>query len=288
MDLARQLGNTFLAAHPDDAARLLEGLPLAERAALLEASDTEAAARVVQSMVADQAAQTLATMDPAAGGAILSRQPVELATLLLRRSEEPARANLLGAMETGVSESIKRKLRYPEDTVGALMDPLVSALPSDLTAAEALDRLQRLKLPGGYYLYVVDRRDRLVGVTNLRELMQAEPTSPAASLMKTRVARLSASASRDDMAASRYWRHYHRLPVVDSHGTLVGVMRYETLHGAQEESSDAAQVRGGLDAVMALSELYWSGLAGVLTGLTETPAQVEPIGTTRGAKDRGK
>lgn len=288
VDLATQLANTFLAAHPDDAARLLEGLPVAERAVLLEACEPEAAARVVQSMVSHQAAETVAAMDPAAGGAVLSRQPVEIATLLLRRSSGTVRENLLGAMGADLSASVRRKLRYPENTVGALMDPLVSALPTDLTAAEALDRMQRLTLPVGYYLYVVDRRDRLVGVTNLRELIQADPASPVASLMKTKVARLSASASLEDMAENRNWRHYHRLPVVDNQGTLMGIVRYETMRGIQDEVGNATQAIGGLSAIMALGELYWTGLAGALTGITETPEQVDSVSGKRGGKDRGR
>jgi len=288
VDLTTRLSNAFLMAHPDDAAHLMEGLAVTERAALLGVCDPEAAARVVQSMVSHQAAETLAAMEPTAGGAVLARQPVELVTLLLRRSTEPARENLLRAMGTDLSEAVKRRLRYPEDTVGALMDPLVIALPSDLTFGEALDRAQRFKLAVGYYLYVVDRHDRLVGVISLRELMQAEPASPVASLMKTKVARLSASASREDLAASPHWRHYHRLPVVDGQGTLLGLVRYETMRRVQDELRNAAQAGSGLGAIMALGELYWTGLASILWGMAANPVGTDSADAARGGKDHGR
>lgn len=263
VDLTTRLGDAFLMAHPDDAARLVEGLPVAERAALLGACDPEAAARVVQSMVSHQAAETLAAMEPTAGGAVLARQPVELATLLLRRSTETARENLLRTMGADLSEAVKRKLRYPENTVGALMDPLVVALPSDLTVGEALDRAQRFKLRVGYYLSVVDRQDRLVGVISLRELMQAEPASP-------------------------YWRHYHRLPVIDRQGTLVGLVRYETMRRVQDESRHVTEAGSGLSAIMALGELYWAGLAGMLSGMAANPVGIDAADAARAGKDRGK
>jgi len=288
VDLTTRLGDAFLMAHPDDAARLMEGLPVTERAALLGACDPEAAARVVQSMVSHQAAETLAAMEPTAGGAVLARQPVEFATLLLRRSTETARENLLRAMGVDLSEAVKRKLRYPENTVGALMDPLVVALPFDLTVGEALDRAQRFKLRVGYYLYVVDRQDRLVGVISLRELMQAEPASPVASLMKAKVARLSASASREDLAASPYWRHYHRLPVIDRHGTLVGLVRYETMRRVQDESRNVTEAGSGLSAIMALGELYWAGLAGILSGMAANPVGIDSADAARAGKDRDR
>jgi len=288
VSLATELGNAFLLAHPDDAARLIEQLPEPERARVFTDCDPEAAARVLRAMAPHQAAETLARLDAATSAAVVSHLALEVAVPLLRRSPEPVRNALLGAIDAELATSIRRRLRYPEGTVGALMDPVVMGLPGDLTAGEALDQARRFKLPVGYYLYAVDRQGRLVGVTNLRQLLHADPGTAIASLMQTRVARLSASASREALRASPYWRDYHRLPVVDSRGNLVGMVRYETLRRLQDEVEGAGEAAGGIGTLMALGELYWTGLAGVLSGVPGGLARSQAGRRGSGGTDGGR
>lgn len=287
MSLSADLCNAFLLAHPHDAARLVEQLPGSERARLLTQCDAQGAAQVLRAMAPHQAAGALASVDAGAGAALVSVLPLEAAVSLLRRLPEPLRDRLLGALDAPLASSIRRRLRYPEGTVGAVMDPVVMALPADLTAGEALDQAQRLKLPVGYYLYVVDRRGRLTGVASLRQILHADPAVSVGSLMQTRVARLAASASLEELRASRHWRDYHRLPVVDGGGNLVGMVRYETLRRVQEEVTGAVQADQGLGTLTALGELYWIGLAGVLSGTAGETAGPRREQRGRGGKDGG-
>jgi magnesium transporter len=286
--LDTKLCNAFLLAHPDDAARLVEQLPEPERARVLTACDPVAAARVLGAMAPLQAAETLARLDATTGATLVSHLALEVAASLLRRSPEPVKGGLLEAMDAQLARAIRKRLRYPEGTVGALMDPVVMALPGDLTAGEALEQARRFKLPVGYYLYVVDRQGRLVGVTNLRQLVHAEPGTAIASLMQTRVARLSASASREALSASPYWRDYHRLPVVDGRGNLVGMVRYETLRRIQDEVEGTGEAAGGIGTLMALGELYWMGLAGVLSGTPGGTGQSHAGRNGRGGREGGR
>ncbi len=186
------------------------------------------------------------------------------------------RERLLKALEPTAAEALRTLLSYPENTAGALMDPYLVTLPEDITVGEALKRSKASAQGILYYLYVTDRQRKLVGVTTLRELMRAASTDTVALVMHRDVAHLSASMHSEDIVRSPHWRDYHALPVVDEKGLFLGVIRYETLHRLQDELAQTTRAGGALDTVLALGELYWLGLAGMLRGAApETAREVK-------------
>ena len=149
------------------------------------------------------------------------------------------------------------------------MDPRALALPDDLAISEALKRVRRSPQNVLYYMYVVDRDQRLVGVLNLRELMLASPKTTLSSAMQPNVARLPALADLMAIVAHPGWRDFHALPVVDAGDTFIGVIRYETLRRLEDETG-APPYNQAVATVLSLGELCWIGFAGMLAGLAAT------------------
>ena len=270
MTIDFDLCRVFTEAHPGDAARVLERLPAPDVASLLDTVPPSASAGVLDQMAAAAAAACLERMRADTASAAVEEMRTDLAASLLRRVDGATQAVLLERMPDAEAGILRRVLRYPEGTAGALMDPRVMAVPDDVTAGEALTRVRRSPDHLLAYLYVVDRARRLVGVVDIRELMLARPADPMPEVMHGSVARLAAHMTRAAILAHPGWQDFHAMPVVDEESTLLGAIRYQTFRRLEEEARTGAHGLRGNDAVaavFALGELYWLGLSGLLDGL---------------------
>ena len=253
MDLKTRLASDLVAAHPLEAAQVLERLPTRDVAALLARLEFELGARALQQMALYRGTAVLSELPEATASEVVGRLPMEIAALLLRSLDAAARERLLAALSTRRARDLRSVLGFPEGTAGSLMDPEVLALPQDLTAKEVLVRVREAAGHARYNVYVVDRDQVLVGVINLRELLMARPGDLLSSLMQTAVHRLAARADRHTVVSHPGWRAVHALPVVDERGRYLGAVRYRTLRrleeglrGAQSEEGATARALGGL------------------------------------------
>lgn len=268
MNAQKLLAENFVQEHPADAALIVERLAPEHAAAYLDGQAPRIAAAVLQNITTAHGAECLTWLSPARCGQVVSVMPLDHSTLLLRRLEGGRRERVLRQLPANLSIIFERLLRYPENSAGALMDPLVLALPEDLTASEGLTRVRRAPRHALYYLYIVDRAQKLVGVVNLRELMLAAPKEILSSVMHRDVHYLMALTDRVAIVEHPGWRGVHALPVVDEGGRFVGALRYETLRKIEDEEKRPAGAGGALSAMLTLGELWWLGLAGVLIDLT--------------------
>ena len=170
-------------------------------AALLATRPAEEIARLAQEIPSDDAA------------ALLDHLPKELSAAVL---------NLMRPKESGVVENL---LEYDEQTAGRIMNPYVFALSEDITVGEAITELQANRdVEMVFYLYVVDERRHLVGVTSLRRLLLVSPETPLKRIMTADL--ISARVDTDQEEVARQVASYNLLaiPVVDEENKLVGVI----------------------------------------------------------------
>jgi magnesium transporter len=157
---------------------------------------------------------------------ILDSMPTDdVADILGRLSEEKSDA-ILEMMHDEDSEEVEDLLRYDDDTAGGIMVPDFIALPEGISAREAVASLQKdyidTEMP--FYLYAVDDRGRLVGVSSLRQLVVVPPDRPLNSFMTTDVISVRTDVDQEEVAkiVSRY--DILAVPVVDDVNTLVGIV----------------------------------------------------------------
>jgi magnesium transporter len=170
-------------------------------AALLSGRSAEEIAKLVQEIASDDAA------------ALVDHLPEELSSEVLE---------LMRRRESGQVESL---LDYAERTAGRIMNPNVFALSEDLTVGEAISALQSaINVEMVFYLYVVDGRRHLVGVTSLRRLLLVSAETPLKRIMTPDV--FSVRVDTDQEEAARLVASYNLLaiPVVDEENKLAGVI----------------------------------------------------------------
>lgn len=270
MTLTEQLALAFLEDHASEAALALERLSVDRRAAVVRALPAESA-RAVERMLPGSAAETLVMLEAEEAEPILSRLPIMTAMAVLRRLGADAE-RLLTAVPDERREALRRALRYPEGTAGALMDPGVLAIPEDIAAVEVRLRLRRQADGLLHYLYVVSRDGRLVGVLDMPELMRAQPRSSVRDVMHAEVEHVPAWTPAAAVRTHPGWRSYHALPVTDEDGRLIGAIRYQTLRRLEQEMDAGQGEPITAQTVGALGELFHLGMAGIIEGVAATAA----------------
>ncbi len=259
------LVEALLESHPEDAARALEPLNVAEVAALVVELEPHHAAAVVLRMDLAFAASTLEQIDAREVAEILSGAPAAAAANLLRRFASAHRDAVLAACPAGIAGAVRAVLAHPARTAGALMDPQVPALPGDVTAGAACavmrERPDRFK----HYVYVVDRAGALVGVTRPIEIFSAAADAPLTTFMRSPVARIAVDDIEVAVLAHPGWARYRSMPVVDRDGRLVGVLRDDVVQSMQR--ARAAHGATPISFAVSLAELFWLGLTGVTEGV---------------------
>ncbi|HEX7705202.1 MAG TPA: CBS domain-containing protein [Thermoanaerobaculia bacterium] len=274
MNIAMKLARTFLEDHPREAALALERMPAPERAAAVRAAGAEAGTALGE-MVAPAAAECLSLLAPAEAATTLEHLEPEVAIALLRRLPKTA-GKLIAELPAAKQDPMRRILRYPEDTAGALMDPFVLPIPNDVSVAEARVRLRREPHGLLYYVYIVDRSGMLAGVLDIPELMRARARDPIVSIMNTPVEHIPAWTPAPAVAAHPAWGAYHALPVTDETGRFAGAIRYQTLRRLESEAGQRSTAPTGA-TVGALGELFHLGLAGFVEGVAGAAAAREPV-----------
>jgi magnesium transporter len=222
------LFNLLQKQHPADLAQVL---------AELQERDRKAAFSVLVDRSPKLAMEAVAELGPEAGAQLLSDRPAEdIAKLLQEIPSDDAAAlvdylpeelssAVLELMRPRESGQVENLLEYSEKTAGRIMNPNVFALSEDLTVGEAISALQAARdVEMVFYLYVVDERRHLVGVTSLRRLLLVSPETPLKRIMTPDVT--SVRMDTDQEEAARQVASYNLLaiPVVDEENKLVGVV----------------------------------------------------------------
>ncbi len=183
------------------------------------------------------AMETISEMGPEPGAGLLTgRSADEIAKLLHEipsddqaalidyLPEELAREvlELMRRRESGQVESL---LEYGERTAGRIMNPSVFALGEDLTTGEAITAVQGARdVEMVFYLYVVDARRHLVGVTSLRRLLLVSPETPLKRIMTPDVISVRVDTDQEEVAQQVASYNLLAVPVVDEENKLVGVV----------------------------------------------------------------
>lgn len=150
-------------------------------------------------------------------------------------------------MEPDEAEEVRELLGYEEATAGRLMTRDVVALRRHWTVSETFEFLRSLEdVETLHYLYVVDREDKLIGVTPLRTLVISPTDATIESVMSREVVAVPVTADQEELAeiVARY--DYYAIPIVDGDGRLVGVVTVDdVLDILADEATEDIQRLGG-------------------------------------------
>ena len=249
--------------HPADIAYILESLPLDERLLVWEMVKADRDGEILLE-TSDAVRETLiATMDSselvAATGQLDADEIADLAPDL----PSDVLDDLFQNLPIEEREQLRAAMSYPEDAVGALMDFDMVTVRGDVTLEVVLRYLRRLEeLPDHTdQLFVVDRKEKLIGVLPINILLINDPDAKVSEMMSEKMTRLHPEdkAQQATHAFERY--NLVTAPVVDTNDKLLGrVTVNEVMDFIREESENEALNLAGLREEEDLFAPVWKSI----------------------------
>lgn len=249
-----RLARILTRSYPVEVARLLSMLRGSERAhafeILLEEADTAHVAGVLSEMSPGDSLGLLEELEPSQIAKYLSEMSADDATSLASRLPDPLATRVLALMEAEPAADIRELLEHEERTAGRIMTRNYFALDEDVTIAEAVAALQKRsqEFEMVFYVYVVDRRDHLVGVVSLRKMLTTPPSTQLKRVMVHDV--ISARTDDDQEKVARLVAEYNLLaiPITDE-DKLVGIVTVDdVIDVLQEEAEEDLLALAGVSA----------------------------------------
>jgi magnesium transporter len=208
--------------------------------------------------VADLVSQ-VAERSPAEAARFLSAYPDQLIIGVLQ-GLNPAEAQdvlakfyarrhntIIAAAPPDLRKQWMRNDKYPENTVGRLIESAGAIFYPDTTVGEATELLRQLvKATFITYVFVVDHPGKLVGVVAMRELLFAEKEARLGEIMISDPFYLKPEMPLKDAMKLALNRHYPEYAVCDDNGHLIGTVRGHSMFEAQafEISAQAGSMVG--------------------------------------------
>jgi magnesium transporter len=237
---------------PPTAAGLIESLPVEQQVVAFRVLPRDLAADVfeflpldaqeslLKAMAREDVAQILNEMAPDDRTALLDELPGTVTQHLLQ---------LLTPQERAVAVTL---LGYPEGSIGRLVTPDYVRIRPDWSMAYVLDHIRRYGQDSETLsiVYVIDDRGRLAGEIPIRKILLLPPDTRVADVTEHRVVSLKATDTQESAVPVFQSEGRVALPVVDSGGTLIGIVTIDdVLDVAQSAATRTLQRFGGMQAL---------------------------------------
>ncbi len=267
MKVDNQLTREYLLTYPADAARILEQISPEHVTAFFSELSPQTGATVMAAMLPDKATGFIQTMTAEAAAKLLSELPVSFSVRVFRLLSAEKRDEVSAFLSDKTRKHIYRFLKYPAESVGALLDPVIDMLPENITVAAALRSIDRLKHPVCCEIYIIDEAQHLVGTIELGKLLKSNHQVRLRDIMTRKTRRVSAYASAKTLLDHQGWLTRRRLPVVDRDNTLLGVLEHSRLQAAFADSGVDTESSDPVDNAMSIAGLYWLTMAQLMSSV---------------------
>lgn len=235
---------------PQSIAQILESSPPRIRQILWKLIDHDSEGEVLQELSDDVQSQILSTMDTEEMVSIVEGLDTDDVADILQQLPERVMAEVLSAMSENDRQRVESVLAYDEETAGGLMDTDIVSVRPNLHLDVVLRYLRRHEqLPESTdNLFVVNRRDKLIGLLPLTKLLTTDPSVTVREVMITDVEPIPADLP-DDQVAQLFTKYdWVTAPVVDKNNRLLGRITIDDVVDVIREDADHSLMSlAGLD-----------------------------------------
>lgn len=217
---AADLGDIFLDLNAQHQVALFKALDLKNKARIFMSIDFKAQRSLIEEL------------EPKEVVDILNNIPTDEATDFLERLPKDATGKYLHLMESKQAKKLSELLGYSSDSAGGLMTTEYISFNKDVTVEQALKQIRErdFKVEPAQFVYIVDENNRLIGSTNFRRLILANPQDPVTNATfpkKTYFVHLDSSVKEVAYIMEKY--RYYAIPVVDENHVLQGIVTVDDI-----------------------------------------------------------
>jgi len=224
--------------HPNDFSEIAEELSpeqIIEIFWLIK--DREKIAEYISELSTELQSSLLNAMSKKQASEILEEMDTDEAVDFLTEIAPKESRELLDLMPKEEAEEIEELMKYEENTSGSIMNNEFVTLPEQLTTEQAIEHIREMSPEAEmiYYVYVLDKRERLIGVLSLRDLIVADAKKRVSEIMEEDV--ISVLDTEDREVAARMISDYDFLaiPVINKKGMMVGIITVDDIIDVLEE-----------------------------------------------------
>lgn len=242
-----ELKELLATLHPADLAEILQELDEEDQARVLQLLSGSTAAEAISELELEEQASILTSLPQERAEAILEEMSADdVADLFAELPPEQAGA-LMQLMTQEDATDVRELMGFREDSAGGIMTTEFVAIHAHRTAGEAIDELRQVapSAETAYYVYVVDARERLVGVLSLRELIIAPPTAVVREIMRSSVVSVHVNDDQEEVAQVVKKYNLLAVPVIDDQEVLRGIVTVDDVIDVLEEEATEDLYRAG-------------------------------------------
>lgn len=212
--------------HPTELAEIISDLSAREAAAVIHSLDDETAADALEHLDADTQRTIIGDIGTERAADIIEEMDADDAADLLAELPEEEQRRLLEEMNEYTAGELRELVKYEDDTAGGLMTTDYTWIYPHRTAEQTIRKIREIAPESEfiYYLYVLDKQDRLLGVLTLRALLLAPPDAVIERIMETEVVTVSTSDEARDVAAAIARYDLLAIPVTAPDGRMLGIV----------------------------------------------------------------
>lgn len=212
---------------------------------ILEEMDHENRMTIFDELPAEQASDTLEEIEPAIQRDMVESMHVERAAHLIDEMTPGQAADILAAISTPEAKEIldllspenaskiRQILDKQEENILDFATQEYVAFPPDYTVEKAQDEYRTAARGKDVvmYIYVVDGNGRLLGILDIKELLQAEDAALLKDVMVDNLITLDADSSLKEAAQMFNRYDFRAIPITDDDDKLLGVVTYRDVMG---------------------------------------------------------
>jgi len=216
---AADLGEIFLDLNIHNQIVLFKSLDLNTKARIFMNIDFKAQKSLVEELENKEVAD------------ILNSIPSDEATDFLEKLPRAMTEQFLNLIESKQAKKLSQLLGYSSDSAGGLMTAEYLAFTKDTAIEAVLKQIKEraFKVEPAQFVYIVDENNHLIGSTNFRRLILANPAEPIqnATFPKTYFVHLNSSVKEVAYLMEKY--KYYAIPVVDENHVLQGIITVDDI-----------------------------------------------------------
>ena len=156
-------------------------------------------------------------------------------------------AAILERLEGEDLEDVEEIMSYADDSAGSVMTKETFILNQNTTIKAAIAQLQSYpENEKVFYVYVVDDREKLMGVISLRNLVTSKNTKKLREIMIKDIHAVTSDTDQEEVAKIVAQYNYLALPVVNKQNRFLGIVTIDDIVDIirQEASEDFLQMAG--------------------------------------------
>lgn len=225
------LKEIFYDYEPVEVAQIFKKFNLKEKVFLFSLWNINFAADVFEKMDKKNQLTLLRSIDRVRKGKILNElAPDERADFFEELPEEVVN-RFLSIMQKEEAQDVKELLSYESNTAGGKMTTDFLFVREGTTAEETLNILRKTakSVEMIYYIYVLNRKDKLVGVVPIKDLILANPRENIDKIMHHHPITIPINMDQEKVAKEIAKYDFLALPVVDNRGKMKGIITVDDI-----------------------------------------------------------